>query len=136
MTLIETIKKDLLIARKDGDKVQSSLLSTLVGDAEREGKDKGNRQPTDAEVQAVAVKFLKSAKQNLELTDRPEFQIEVEILERYTPKALSTEELQRIIKDQIDVHGPNKGKVLGFLAKEYKNRYDGKQASDLFSSLT
>lgn len=136
MTLIETIKKDLLQARKDGDKFASSMLSTLVGDADRVGKDNGNRAPTDSEVQAVAVKFMKSAKQNLELTSRPEFQIEIEILERYLPKSLSEMELISIIKEQVAQHGKNKGKVLGFLAKEYKNRYDGKQAADLFQSLT
>lgn len=136
MTLIETIKQDLLQARKDGDKFASSMLSTLVGDADRVGKDNGNRAPTDSEVQAVAVKFMKSAKQNLELTSRPEFEIEIEILERYLPKSLSEMELISIIKEQVAQHGKNKGKVLGFLAKEYKNRYDGKQAADLFQSLT
>lgn len=136
MTLIETIKKDLLTARKDGDKITSSMLSTLVGDADRIGKDNGNRAPTDSEVQAVAVKFMKSAKQNLELTSKPEFQFEIEILERYLPKSLSEMELISIIKEQVAQHGKNKGKVLGFLAKEYKNRYDGKQAADLFQSLT
>lgn len=136
MTLIETIKQDLLQARKDGDKITSSMLSTLVGDADRIGKDNGNRAPTDSEVQAVAVKFMKSAKQNLELTSKSEFQFEIEILERYLPKSLSDMELMSIIKEQVAQHGKNKGKVLGFLAKEYKNRYDGKQAADLFQSLT
>lgn len=136
MTLIETIKKDLLQARKDCDKITSSMLSTLVGDADRIGKDNGNRAPTDSEVQAVAVKFMKSAKQNLELTSRHEFEMEIEILERYLPKSLSDMELMSIIKEQVAQHGKNKGKVLGFLAKEYKNRYDGKQAADLFQSLT
>lgn len=136
MTLIETIKKDLLQARKDSDKITSSMLSTLVGDADRIGKDNGNRAPTDSEVQAVAVKFMKSAKQNLKLTSKSEFQFEIEILERYLPKSLSDMELMSIIKEQVAQHGKNKGKVLGFLAKEYNNRYDGKQASDLFQSLT
>ena len=132
--LIDTIKSDLLLARKMGISTEKNLLTTLVGDAERIGKDKGNRLPTDDEVLAVVKKFLKVIEENIKLKDLPIFHEEAAILKRYMPKMLSDESLKQIILDFSKVE-PNKGKIMGLLAKSYKNMYDGKKAAEYIDTI-
>jgi hypothetical protein len=132
--LIDTIKSDLLLARKMGISTEKNLLTTLVGDAERIGKDKGNRLPTDDEVLAVVKKFLKGIEENIKLKDLPIFHEEAAILKRYMPKMLSDESLKQIILDFSKVE-PNKGKIMGLLAKSYKNMYDGKKAAEYIDTI-
>lgn len=131
--LIDTIKSDLLLARKLNNPVEKNLLTTLVGDAERVGKDKGNRLPTDDEVQAVVKKFMKGVEENIKLKDMPIFQEEKSILARYLPKMLSQESLANIINDLVAKHN-NKGLVMKELAACYKNMYDGKIVAGMIDS--
>ena len=58
MTLLAKLKADSLQARKDGNKVAANLLVTLVSEATMVGKNAGNRDSTDEEVQRVVKKFL------------------------------------------------------------------------------
>ena len=131
--LIDTIKSDLLLARKLNNQVEKNLLTTLVGDAERVGKDKGNRPPNDDEVQAVVKKFMKGVDENIKLKDLPIFQEEKSILARYLPKMLSKESLANIIDDLVAKHN-NRGLVMKELAACYKNMYDGKVVAGMIDS--
>ena len=51
--LIENLKEDQLIARKNRDQIKATLLTTLIGEAEMVGKNTGNRSPFDEEVVSV-----------------------------------------------------------------------------------
>lgn len=132
--LIDTIKSDLLLARKMGISTEKNLLTTLVGDAERIGKDKGNRLPTDDEVLAVVKKFLKGIEENIKLKDLPIFHEEANILKRYMPVMLSDASLKQIILD-FSATEKNKGKIMGRLATSYKNMYDGKKAAEYIDEI-
>ena len=91
--LIEQLRKDALDARKKGNAVAASLLVTLVSEAAMVGKNAGNRESTDDEVQAVIRKFLKN---NQEATGvirdtarLATLQEESRILESYLPTMAS-----------------------------------------------
>ena len=60
MSLLTQLKKDSMLARKAVDRVRATLLSTLIGEAEMVGKNAGNRESTDEEVQQMIRKFLKN----------------------------------------------------------------------------
>ena len=60
MSLLAQLKKDSLLARKAADGVRATLLSTLIAEAEMVGKNAGNRESTDDEVQQTIRKFLKN----------------------------------------------------------------------------
>ena len=60
MSLLAQLKKDSLLARKAADGVRATLLSTLIAEAEMVGKNAGNRESTDDEVQQTIRKFLKA----------------------------------------------------------------------------
>jgi len=65
MSLLAQLKKDSMLARKAADSVRATLLSTLIGEAEMVGKNAGNRESTDDEVQQTIRKFLKNNQEAL-----------------------------------------------------------------------
>lgn len=155
--LIETIKKDQLQARKDKNEVVSSLLTTLIGEAEMIGKNDGNRKTTDTEVTAVIKKFVKnidetvtaltkSAEQETDVAKKETLQIKVAgfekektILMPYLPQQLNDDQIRaemgKIIAE-FSLAGP---KGMGVLMKEMKARfngaYDGAVASKISKEL-
>lgn len=138
MSLIERIKADALAARKARDVLRSSLLITLTGEAERVGKDKGNRAPTDQEVTEVIVKFNKGLGEVLAVrpTDAQAL-AERAVLETYLPSRLTGDALVTAVKLAIlqlglpTVTGKDVGLIMKTLAATHPNAYDGKEASEI-----
>lgn len=148
-----TVKADQLTARKIRDKEAASILTTLIGEASMPGKNDGNRESTDAEVQAVMKKFLKNANETMghliktgthaespEASKILELQLEIDILEKYMPKLMTNEELRAIVVDIVDVELPEKsprmmGEVMKLLKARHNGLYDGKSASGIVKDV-
>ena len=146
MSLLNKIKEDSILARKEKDSVKASLLVTLYSEALMVGKNKRNDIPSDEETLATIQKFLKNASEVREiiskryfneLGERPgldKIQLEINILESYLPKQLTEQELVVIIGTAIGVTGTlkgpfNVGTIMAFLKQNYTGQYDGKVAS-------
>ena len=71
MSLLSQLKKDALTARKQGAGLRGTLLSTLIAEAEMVGKNAGNRDSTDDEVQGTIRKFLKNNQEALAVIKDP-----------------------------------------------------------------
>jgi uncharacterized protein len=131
MSLLQRIKDDLLIARKEiKDNLQISILRTLVSEASRVGFDDGKRESTDSEVVKVIKIFIKNLKETIETAEVLGVNVdtqrrEVEILEQYIPKLMSEEELLTIINLSIDTH-KTKSELMRYFKQSYPDRYDGK----------
>lgn len=133
--LIDQIKNDMFLSKKSGEKIKSSLLTTLYAEAVRVGKDDGNRLTTDAEVVQVIKKFIKNNEetQNALATQGKHSQeliSEADILKAYLPKQLSEMELTGIISSMKDL-GKNMGDIMKHLKENYAGQYDGKLASEI-----
>lgn len=148
MTLIETIKKAQIQARKEKNEVSASTLTTLIGEAEMIGKNDGNRQSTDAEVTAVIKKFIKNIDETaavLEKAAQPDvarlekLAQEKVILTAFMPKQLSELELRDIVGSILltfeDKNPKLMGKVLGILKEKYAGQYDGALASKIAKEM-
>ena len=64
-SLLKQLQADQLNARKARDSIKATLLTTVLGEAVKVGKDDGDRDPTDTEVMDVFKKFVKNIKQNI-----------------------------------------------------------------------
>lgn len=142
MSLIEQIKADCLIARKARATVKASSLITFIGEAERIGKDAGNRAPTDAEVTSLLQKFVKNLGEVRKV--RPDDQaaaVEQALLEGYLPSRLTGVALRQAVETAVQaagldsVTGKDIGTVMKALAVAHPNAYDGAEASALIRSL-
>lgn len=133
-TLIETVKKAQIQARKTKDEVSAGVLTTLIGEAEMIGKNAGNRASTDSEVTAVIKKFVKNIDETVTVLSRDAqgnsarlavLAKEKEILAVFLPKQLNEVELkaemQKLVAE-FSIAGP---KGMGVLMKELKARFDG-----------
>ena len=134
--LINTLRKDQLEARKNKDKLKSTLLTTLIGEASMIGKNNGNRESTDKEVFDVIKKFIKNINTTIELVeDVNDLKTEKTILESYLPKQLTEEELDNIIVSAIKENNYDNikqmGAIMKFLKDNYNGLYDGSTASKI-----
>lgn len=138
MSLIEIIKQDQLNARKEKLVIKSSILTTLIGEAEMVGKNDGNRQSTDEEVVKVIKKFIKNIDDTLNVVSEGSVTsliAERVILESYLPKQLTAEDIVRILSENYPSNPPTKAVGMKFLKENYAGRYDGKLASQVIDSL-
>jgi uncharacterized protein YqeY len=144
MSLLKTIKVQQLQARKDRDRVKASLLTTLIGDAEKVGKDSGDREPTDEEVQRTIKKFLTNSTETLAAIntgsgDTSQVTAEIDILKALLPTQLTDAELEQAIQATITKVGATSmkdmGKVMAGLKIDYAGTYDGKVANGIVKRL-
>lgn len=137
--LLKKIQDASLEARKSKDAVRADLLVTLYAEAARVGKDAGNRDSTDEEVQRTVRKFLKGVDESLAvLTDierRSRLLVEKGILEGYLPSVLTEAELSEAVKSIVATLPEKSLKAVGTVMAQLKARfgatYDGAQASKL-----
>lgn len=130
VTLVQRIKDDIRTARFAKDSGKIALLSTLLGEAERKGKDDGNRAPTDNEVIEVAGKFvsnlreLKAARPSDTAID-----YEINILRNYLPKPLTHHEMEinveKIILSLKASSLKDMKTVMGAFREQFAGRFDG-----------
>ena len=137
MSLLAQLKKDSLLARKAADGVRATLLSTLIAEAEMVGKNAGNRESTDDEVQQTIRKFLKNNQEALgvikDADRRAALEQESAILTAYLPPMAGEAEVKAFIADTVaslEERSPKQmGAVMGALKAKYGSSFDAKQAN-------
>ena len=137
MSLLAQLKKDSMLARKAADGVRATLLSALIGEAEMVGKNAGNRESTDDEVQQTIRKFLKNNQEALGVIKDAERRVALEqesaILTAYLPPMASETEVKAFITDTVaslEERSPKQmGAVMGALKAKYGSSFDAKQAN-------
>ena len=137
MSLLAQLKKDSMLARKAADGIRATLLSTLIGEAEMVGKNAGNRESTDDEVQQTIRKFLKNNQEALAVIKnadrRTALEQESAILVAYLPPMASEAEVKAFIADTVaglaDRSPKQMGAVMGALKAKYGTSFDAKQAN-------
>ncbi len=147
MTILDSVKKAQLQARKDKRAEDAATLTTLIGEAEMIGKNDGNRVSTDAEVVAVIKKFVKNIDETLNVVSKDSTKVdrvealgkEKALLSTFLPKQLSEDELRTILADFIaalpEKNPKAMGKVLGSLKEAFAGQYDGALASRVTKEL-
>jgi len=141
MSLINTIKKDQVQARKDRNAGAATLLTTLLGEASMVGKNAGGRETTDDEVIAVVKKFIKNNNDTLAVIDNNssgygDIENENELLNRYLPTQLSEDELRDIIAPLAEGKTMrDMGSIMKELKTNYTGLYDGGVASSIIKGM-
>ena len=137
MSLLAQLKKDSLLARKAADSLRATLLSTLIAEAEMVGKNAGNRESTDDEVQQTIRKFLKNNQEALNAIKDAERRAVLEqesvILHAYLPPMASEAEVKAFIANTVaglaDRSPKQMGAVMGALKAKFGTSFDAKQAN-------
>ncbi len=139
--IAQEIKKDLDTARKNKQSNVVSFLSTMYADVIAFGKNNGNRETTDAEAIKILKNFQSKTEEVIDLLNKKdpskvlEYKNKIELLQKYIPKQLSKEELDKIISNYISelpsVDKKSIGVIMNRLKNEHAGTYDGKLASNI-----
>ena len=140
--LVEKIFDDYKEAMKSRDSLKSSVLSFLRADMLNLATAKKKDKLDDSEVIVVIRKQIKQRQDSieqftqggrLEMADKEKN--ELVILKSYLPAELSSEEIKRIIEEEITILGANGLKDMGRLMKELAIKIAGKADGKLVSDL-
>jgi uncharacterized protein len=135
--LLDKIQAASLEARKAKDAEKASLLTTLLAEAARIGKDDGNRITTDAETSAVVRKFIKGIDESLpHIKDdaaRDRALREKAVLVTFMPQMVTGSALVAAVQEIVAGLAEKSPKQMGAVMKALKDRfagaYDGTEAS-------
>ena len=127
--LLDTLKNDALAARKARDAVRSALLTTLVAEAAKVGKDDGNRASTEAEVVAVVKKFIKNTEETLRAVQgkpaEAQARSELAILKAYLPKQATEEDVRAKVAELVGGLSDRSPKQMGIVMAGLNAAFEG-----------
>lgn len=124
-------------------KVGINVLTTLIGEVETVGRRSG-KQPTDLDVQAIVVKFIKNNNETIKLTqdENTKFNLGLEnaLLESFLPKQLDESKLEFIIANIMEesrLVGEvcTIGRIMSVLKDNYAGQYNSAVASSIAKRL-
>lgn len=145
--LLEKLKNEQLMARKNKQGVAVSLLTTLYSEAVNVGKNDGNRQTADDEVISVVKKFIKSAMENKEIYTKSAnseklavIEQELVLLQKYLPASISDDAIReatlKIIEDSaLPKDSSSLGKIMKELKSKFGSSLDGGAASKVIKQV-
>jgi len=129
--LLDTIKADMLTARKERNSEAVKVYTTLYGELELISKKNGTAI-TDELVVSTVKKFISNLDTNLDnVTSTVQIdaiKFEMAILEKYVPAQLTEQKLLEIVSA---LNPSNMGEAMGHLKTNYSGQYDGKVASQV-----
>lgn len=128
-SILDSIKKEQLQARKDKDKIKTKSLTTIIGEIDTIVKRTG-KEVDDVAVSNLVKKTIENLRIVLEHTtsDKEAIEQEIRLLDAFVLKQL-TEERIRTIKKEIVARDAKT--LMQFLNTNYKGRFDGKLAMQI-----
>jgi uncharacterized protein len=147
MKLTEQIDADLkaaMIARNEVGKLTIRDIKKEIIEAKT--APGANGEVSDETVMKILAKMLKQRKESAEIyiqQNRPDLAenelAEATVIEKYMPKAISPEELEKTIQEIITKTGAQSskdmGKVMGIAGKELAGKADGRTISEVVKRL-
>ena len=145
MSLLETLRKDMFSATKDGNTTKADIIKMAIAAIKNAEIEKGGALD-DKEIVKVLRKEVKKIQDSIaqfttmgrqDLVDRETKQLEV--LQEYLPKQMSEEEIKKVVKAKIvelEAEGMKDfGKVMGVVMKEIAEQAEGGIVKDIIESL-
>ena len=135
MSLLETIKKDMIEASKKGDVDSTNILKLAIASIKNEEIAKGDKL-SDEEILKVLRKEESKIKDSIteftkmgrkDLIERESRQLKV--ISSYLPKLMGREEIEKVVSKAVaDTHAEglkSMGAVMGIVMKELSGKADG-----------
>ena len=145
MDFNKKINDDLKNAMKEHDKLALSVIRMIKSDLLNE-KGRTGKELTQEDFENVINRAYKQRKDSIKEFEKgkrddlvEETKAELKIVEKYMPKQLSDEELEKVIKDTIEEVGAKTkadfGKVMGKLMPKVKGKADGSKVNQIVKNI-
>jgi uncharacterized protein len=132
-SLKERIRADLNAARRERDKLRTTVLTTFLAEIRNKEIDVGH-ELGDEEVQGVATSAIKrrrEAAEQMRAGGREELaqkeDQEAVLLQGYLPAQLGEDEVRALVRDAIAVGARDLGSVMKQVMPKAKGRFDGRE---------
>ena len=141
---LKTMRKDLVAARKAHDKVRKEAVSSLISAVKKAAIDAGCRDDIpESMVDQVILKELKTVKEQVDTCPdsrqdlKEEYQARYNIIQEYSPKLLTEDEIQAILEEKFSdlLSTKNKGQIMKAVMGELKGKADGKVINQVVARL-
>jgi uncharacterized protein len=135
MVLKDRMRNNLNDARRQKDRLRTTVLSTTLAEVRNREIDLG-REAADDDVVGVVSKALKQRRESadqmrsagrVELAEKEER--EAEILGEYMPAPLTEDEVRRLVREAVAAGATDLGGVMGAIMPRLKGRFDGREAN-------
>lgn len=141
---VEILRKDMITAMKEKDKVTKDAISSAIAAIKKVAIDEGTREDIPEElVDRVILKELKSLKEQIDTcpdsrADLKElYQKNYDIISKYAPKLLDISEVKEILQNKFSevLSTKNKGMIMKTVMAELKGKADGKVINQAVAEL-
>lgn len=146
MSMIDTIRAEMVTAMKNKDKERKETLSMLLAALKNKAIDK-RADLTDVEEAEVVKKEIKQTKETLELApaDRTDIieqcKARLAVLSEFAPKEMNEEEIKAVVAEVLaglgieQPTGKDKGKIMKELMPKVKGKADGALVNKIVGEL-
>lgn len=132
-SLKDTIREDLNAARRDRDKLRTTLLTTFLSEIRNKEIDLGHELGDD-EVHGVATTAIKRRRESAEqfrAGNREELAVKEEqeaaLLQAYLPPQLGEDEVRALIREAVAGGAKDVGGVMKQVMPKTRGKFDGKE---------
>ena len=132
-SLKEQLRSDLNAARKDRDKLRTTVLTTFISEVRNREIELG-REATDEDVQPLlttAIKRRREAAEQMRAGGREELAAKEEqesvMLQAYLPPQLTEDEVRAMVREAIAGGAADLGTVMKAVMLRAKGKFDGKE---------
>jgi uncharacterized protein len=135
MVLKDRLRDDLNAARRQKDRLRTTVLSTTLSEVRNREIELG-RAAADEDVIAVVSKAIKQRRESAEqmrtggraeLAEKEER--EAELLGAYMPAAMTEAEVRSLVREAVAGGAADLGAVMGAVMPRIKGRFDGREAN-------
>ena len=146
MSKIDEVRSQMMAAMKNGDKPRKECLSLLLSALKAKAIDK-RADLTEAEENEVVTREMKQLRETLESLPAgreemaEECRFRLQVLEEFTPKAMSEDEIRTVIRSVLDTLGltaptpKDKGMIMKHLMPLVKGKADGALVNRLVAEI-
>jgi uncharacterized protein YqeY len=144
MSLLETIKEDMLQAIKSGKKETSQTLKMAIA-AIKNAQIEAKEELKDSDIEKILRKETKKIEDSIEQYSKMEREDlvekekkDLELLKQYLPELMSVKDITKVVEEKIEqleaTNIGDMGKVMGSVMKELEGKADGKTVKEIVQS--
>lgn len=145
MSLLETLRKDMFSATKDGDTDRSDILKMVIAACKNYSIEIG-KELEDSEIEKVLRKEEKKVKDSIDQFNKMQRedlvkkeQRQLVVIQSYLPTLMSEEEVLAVVKakmSELSISGKHDmGRLMGSVMKELNGKADGMLVKSVVESL-
>ena len=141
MSLLETIKKDMIEASKKGDVDSTNILKLAIASIKNEEIAKGSKlsdeeilkvlRKEESKIKDSIAEFTKMGREDLIARESKQ----LKVISSYLPKLMSREEIEKVVSKVVaDTHAEGLksiGAVMGIVMKELQGKADGSTVKEV-----